>query len=157
MLITLKIYLLNPKVTKNLVQNHKAWLSKISRVWLFSKIHFLSTLDSVDKALKIFAASPCIKFSKSLKVLGLLFYLYIYFKWKVPKENRGTGMDPPTIQNIGWFLSCTSAVLTQKWWFCNFHAVFGHFNRTVPPHQLKVFWKLWNLTGKTMICVTHWQ
>ena len=67
----------------------KSPAKQTSRIWFISKIYFLSTLDSVVKPLKIFVTSPYTACSNSLNVLGLLFYLYLYFKWKVPKQNWG--------------------------------------------------------------------
>ena len=62
----------------------------ISRIWLLSKIHFLSTLGSVANPLKIFVTSPCTECSKSLKALDYFICVYISNE-KCPKKIGGLG------------------------------------------------------------------
>ena len=53
----------------------------------------------------------------------------------IPKISPSGGGDwgyPPTTKKIG-LPPRSPTVLPQKCWFCNLHAVFGHFAQIVPP------------------------
>ena len=45
----------------------------------------------------------------------------------------GTGEIPPLLKKLTCPPMFSATVLTQKCWFCNFHAGFGHFTQIVPP------------------------
>ena len=54
--------------------------------------------------------------------------------WRFP-PSRGIGWDredPPATRKIGWSPHVIPTVLPRKCWFCNFHAVFGHYTQI--PH-----------------------
>ena len=45
----------------------------------------------------------------------------------------GLGGSPPLPEKLACPSPCRPTALTQKYRFCNFHAVFGHFAKIVPP------------------------
>ena len=51
---------------------------------------------------------------------------------RVSPSGGGLG-GSPTTRKIGLSPPCSPPALSQKSWFCNFHAVFSHFAQIVPP------------------------
>ena len=100
---------------------------QISRIWFFSKIHFLSTLGSV--------ANP-----------QLLFHLYLF---------GGTGMNRSPHFPKHWLVSfvyshCFNPKMTILKFSCSFWAFYP--NRHSPPVKF-----ILETLGKTMICINHWE